>query len=515
MTLQEWLFPDGIFNQRRLTAKSISLRYPDLYETFKKYDSISEGVYCYLNDIKETPICSNEDCHNKVKYKNFTSGYRKFCSNACLNKSNSENKNFGKIISNARKKKYDNDYFEQKYGHKKVGDKFLVNGVLIDRNKLLRLNDFKIPDNKTAFIENWKDIRFKTTEKWLKTYMPNVYEEIEAISNKDVSFQQKKFMYINDLSGAPLCPICNENERTFNSSTFNFNLTCCSTNCLKSNSGLEKEIFDFIRGIYDKEIKTNFRIDNKEIDIFLPDLNTGFEVNGVYWHSEFFKDKNYHFDKKCFFNSKNIKLVYVWEDDWHNNSKLIKSMIANKLGLSERIYARKCKISKIKYAEAKSFFQENHIRGFAVSKCNYGLIYNDKLIACMSFGKSRYDKDGWEIIRFANLSGITVVGGFSKLLKYGLNENKIQKLISYADNDISDGNVYIKTGFKNLGFTEPGFCWFKDGIRYSRQSLWKYTAEICDKDNYLRELGYYKIWNSGNMKFVFDNLKPDLTGPII
>ena len=43
----------------------------------------------------------------------------------------------------------------------------------------------------------------------------------------------------------------------------------------------------------------------------------------------------------------------------------------------------------------------------------------------MSFGKSRYDKDGWEIIRFANLSGITVVGGFSKLLKYGLNENKI------------------------------------------------------------------------------------------
>jgi hypothetical protein len=50
-----------------------------------------------------------------------------------------------------------------------------------------------------------------------------------------------------------------------------------------------------------------------EIDI-LPELKLGFEFNGLYWHSNKFKEKNYHLNKTDWF--KKIYASYIWEDDW-------------------------------------------------------------------------------------------------------------------------------------------------------------------------------------------------------
>ena len=35
----------------------------------------------------------------------------------------------------------------------------------------------------------------------------------------------------------------------------------------------------------------------KELDIYLPNLNIAIEYNGLYWHGEKNKDKNYHLEK--------------------------------------------------------------------------------------------------------------------------------------------------------------------------------------------------------------------------
>ena len=64
-------------------------------------------------------------------------------------------------------------------------------------------------------------------------------------------------------------------------------------------SNEEVEFKKFIESIYDGEIIFNDRnaLNGKEMDVYIPDLKIGFEFNGLYFHSEYFKEKNYHKNK--------------------------------------------------------------------------------------------------------------------------------------------------------------------------------------------------------------------------
>lgn len=81
-------------------------------------------------------------------------------------------------------------------------------------------------------------------------------------------------------------------------------------------SAREIEVSDFIKLNYDKEIKRNDNsIISKELDIYLPDINLAFEYNGVYWHSDIYKEINYHKNKTEECELKGIQLIHIWEDE--------------------------------------------------------------------------------------------------------------------------------------------------------------------------------------------------------
>ncbi|MCK9416932.1 hypothetical protein M0Q97_09770 [Candidatus Dojkabacteria bacterium] len=112
-------------------------------------------------------------------------------------------------------------------------------------------------------------------------------------------------------------------------------LVCYPENSLKSNK--EKQLLDFIKENYDGKIYTSVRniLNGKELDIYLPDLKLAFEFNGIYWHSNKFKDDNYHLDKYNMCKERNINLIYIWEDEWNFNNKYIKNKILNNLKINE------------------------------------------------------------------------------------------------------------------------------------------------------------------------------------
>ena len=58
----------------------------------------------------------------------------------------------------------------------------------------------------------------------------------------------------------------------------------------------QKEILDYIKELGFNVINNHKKsLNGVEIDIFIPELNIGFEYNGLFWHSEKMgKDKNYH-----------------------------------------------------------------------------------------------------------------------------------------------------------------------------------------------------------------------------
>jgi transcriptional regulator with XRE-family HTH domain len=90
----------------------------------------------------------------------------------------------------------------------------------------------------------------------------------------------------------------------------------------------EKELKDYIQQFFDFKIENSWNeLDGKEIDIYIPSLKIGFEFNGIYWHSNEFKDKYYHLDKLKLANSKGIKLYFIWQDEWEENKEQIKQWI--------------------------------------------------------------------------------------------------------------------------------------------------------------------------------------------
>lgn len=240
----------------------------------------------------------------------------------------------------------------------------------------------------------------------------------------------------------------------------------------------------------------------QELDIYIPDLKIAFEFNGLYWHSELYKDKDYHRRKTDECLELGIRLVHIWEDDWDSKRDIVKSMILHSLGKSDRIYGRKCEFVQIDTKERKKFFEENHLRGDVGSRHAFGLKYNGELIACMSFRKSiQYSQSHViEIARFANKLNFCVIGGFSKILKHAIEgmDSQYSKIITYIDLDHghSEDNVYSCNGFSYVKDTVLDYS-YTDG--FNRYSRWQFQATPDKSEKELtEEAGVYKIYGTGN-----------------
>ena len=160
--------------------------------------------------------------------------------------------------------------------------------------------------------------------------------------------------------------------------------------------------------------------------------------------------------------------IIISEDRYRQSPEVIFSRILAHLGVFHSIFARNCEVRKIDKKLANSFLNENHSYGSCTSRYNYGLFTKkadanypeNSLIAVASFSNSRRWKKEEKIIRshewlrYSSLPGIRISGGMGKLLKHFIDEVKPDDIMSYADLEWSDGNVYRALGFKDCGERE-------------------------------------------------------------
>jgi len=265
----------------------------------------------------------------------------------------------------------------------------------------------------------------------------------------------------------------------------------------------EKELFKFIKSIYDGEIIQSYR-DGLEIDIYLPDLKLGFEFNGLYWHSDKFKDRLYHLNKVNHFKERGIRVIHIWEDDWINKRIIIESQIKNWIGLTEsKIFARKCYVKEIKDPKiVTKFLEENHIQGKVGSSLKLGLYHGSELVSLMTFdhyeGRNKMEYNSWNINRFCNKINHNVIGGASKIFNYFLKNYEVKRIISYSDSDWSDGDLYLKLGFEKISESTPDYKYILDGIRIHKSRFKKSKTGISES-----KLNINKIWDCGKSKWEF------------
>jgi len=295
----------------------------------------------------------------------------------------------------------------------------------------------------------------------------------------------------------------------------NLNICLC-TKCLDidlGQSNMELEMQEFLNSLSISYIRKDRTVlGGKELDIYLPDYNLAIEMNGVYWHSEIYLDKYYHRDKSNLCREKGIHLIHIWEDDWKLKRNIVKSIILNRLGLSEnKIFARKCQVKEVSPSDASNFLEENHIQGFSPSKYKFGLYYSDELVSLMTFGwRYTNSKKEFELIRFCNRKGFNVIGAASKLFAYFLkNVESINEIISYSDISIFEGNLYQKLGFKRISTSKPNYFWIVDGIRkhrfnFNKKRLVKLGYDSTKSESeILHELGYYRTYSCGQEKWIY------------
>ena len=549
---------NGIFSMIRNNAHLLS----EIIEKTIYLDpdcEIGRRLWHLTGNVTEIPKCPC--CVNDRLFYRYSNGYHPTCGvKECRSKMKVES--FKKTID----EKYGKNYFAEGSAAREKYKNTMLNKYGVDHNfkcedtrisikatmlekygteHALRNSEILEKRNSTC-IDRHGGLNFVQGEKASNTNKTK-YGNVNAMKNKGIAekaamsssitkqnelkekldkFNIKLLLY-NSIRSKLFCAVC-DNEFTNHPVSINYKLRNSINPCPSCNppnmagSRMEDELHDFISSIYDGVIKRNEREifigtpKFSESDIFLPDIKVAFEFNGLYWHSEVYKTKEYHQEKSKYLLLKGIKLYNIWEDDWVYKKDLIKSMISATLNIStKRTYARKCTVLNVTQGDYKKFCSDNHIKGYSTASVILGLYSENELLSIMSFSKTRKlieskkTKFEYEVIRSCTKKGNIVIGGVSKIISH-FRKNIGNSLVTYCDISFSPDwttTSYNKSGFSLVKITDPGYYWCIDGKRSNRLNWTK--KKLVEKghsqddtvDNIMHGMGYYKIWDCGNYKF--------------
>lgn len=273
--------------------------------------------------------------------------------------------------------------------------------------------------------------------------------------------------------------------------------------CFREKSGIETELFEYVKFLLPNEIiEENNRtiLNGKEIDVYVPNLKVGFEMNGLVWHSEKFeKDSNYHLLKTEEALKNNVQLIQIFEDEWVRKNQICKSMVSNILGIyKNNIFVNQCVIKEVPSEHSNDFLESNHIEGKTVSpSINIGLYYKDTLVQMMVFDKQ--PNNCYNLMRLCSVLDTNIIGGASEIFKYFCEKYNPDEIVSCVDRRWSNGMVYETLGFQLTHISKPNYSYVANKKRINHS--------ILTEQEYLNNKEWYKIYDCGHLYFVWKKIK--------
>jgi len=211
------------------------------------------------------------------------------------------------------------------------------------------------------------------------------------------------------------------------------------------------------------------------------------ECNGNYWHSDAnIKDRNHHKKRLQVLEGMGYRVLMFCEDEIYFKLPIIESMLTNALGLSAKVHARKTTIC----VGEPTFFAEHHLMGKGRGKI-LSLQQGGQVVASM---QTYVHKGVMEISRFCTAGGVSVVGGFSKLLKASIALYPgVGTVSTFIDRRYGTGVYLHALGFEKT--TEyPSFQWIKGGtVRVHR-------LRFPGKTGY--DANHFRLWDCGQAKYI-------------
>ncbi len=263
-------------------------------------------------------------------------------------------------------------------------------------------------------------------------------------------------------------------------------------------------------------IERGVRVDGVLVDALASDQQVGVVFDDVVQTSELSGvTRSVRVQALQALERKGIRLLRVFSNEWAVNKPLVQSMLLNKMGkTSNKIMARNTEVCVVTTQEASGFLERNHLQGTVGSRVKLGCYHKGTLVALATFGHNRYGTgdNSFELLRFANLAGHYVVGGFSKILKHFVINYRPKHIVSFADRRWSAGGMYESSGFKLTRASAPNYFYFRPEeptVLHSRVRFQKHRLpELLDNfdpaksevENVLSN-GWDRIWDCGNLVY--------------
>lgn len=278
--------------------------------------------------------------------------------------------------------------------------------------------------------------------------------------------------------------------------------------CMPPKSKAELEMLEYVKSLGFDAGSDRDVLDGLEIDVYVPSKKVGIEHNGTYWHSEKFRDPDYHLLKLEATTAAGIRLLQFWEDEWRDKRAVVEEIIKRALDVPcRRVGARKCEVKVVDVATRREFLNLYHLQGDARASKAWGLYVGDELLQVLSVRRTEYTgASTWEIARVASKFDVVVVGGLSRLLapaREYVRGRGSDTLWTFADRRYSLGNSYVKAGFEAAGVSAPGFWYANAHERVHRYTLRK--SKDCPQgmtnDDYRASQGWLRLWDCGQLRF--------------
>ena len=338
--------------------------------------------------------------------------------------------------------------------------------------------------------------------------------EIESMLSTNMRLRLEKIDgYRNDRAPAihVLCASCGWSQKV----ALVFARSDRCPRCDSGSSRAQAEISAYVESLGFKvaqNVRGLITPSRQEIDVLVPERMFGIEFNGLYWHSEpAGRDERYHADKTRRCAAVGIKLLHVFEDDWHERRRIIESLIRHRLELSQRkFHARKCKIVKVDPSRRKQFFDTNHLDGDVAATACFGLEHEGELVAALSMRRPfhRAYSSQLEIARSCSILNTTVRGGLSRLIHRAIEHAATENaagLITYVDTRVGTGAGYARAGMKKIGETRPRFWWTDFRRRFNRFKFKANALEGLSERQVAARAGVVKIWGCQNTIWQIDS----------
>jgi len=227
-----------------------------------------------------------------------------------------------------------------------------------------------------------------------------------------------------------------------------------------TDSNFQVEVYNFINDMEPAEYNNRKEIYPSELDIYIPNFKLAIELNGTYWHSDFYLHKNYHLEKSIKCENKGINLIQIFENEYNNKKEIVKSLLKSFINKNTTINALQCDVKELNNETLISFIRSNSIYNNIKATINLGLFYNDKAVAVMGINDSI-------IVNYTELIDNKIINGINRLVNYFVVKYIPDKIAVEDDRRISYFDIYKWMGFNREKIIEP-----REYLNYRGNKVW-------------------------------------------